>query len=445
MNLPGALRDGSAAVREKVPAALAPTPTGLPTDSPLRTDRMAAALGVALGVTFTICFLTGVLSHLIQDPPSWFLWPTRPINGYRFTQGLHVATGLATIPILLAKLWVVYPKLFRWPPATGLSDALSRLSDFLLVGGGLFLVFSGTANLTRWRPWGFGFTSGHFWSAMLAYGALLVHVAYRAATTRRELGGGGAASLLRPDEEAPVSRGPLASDHAAASDNASTSDDTEGAAPPADEQASVDHDHALTRRGFLGAVGLASAAITVTTVGQTLPLFRRLNLLGPRRPEVGPQGLPVNATAVGTGVLEMVETDAALADYRLSIVGAVDQELELTLDDLRAMPQAEEELPIACVEGWSASARWGGVRVTDLLAMAGAPKDAEVTVVSLEEPSLYASSELNRLQASDRKTLLALDVNGEPLHVDHGRPVRLIGANRPGVQQTKWVTRLEVR
>ncbi len=144
---------------------------------------------MALGVCFTICFATGMLSHLIQDPPSWFLWPTRPVNRYRVTQGLHVATGLATIPILLAKLWVVYPKLFRLPPATGLSDAVSRLSDALLVGGGLFLVFSGTANLARWRPWGFGFTAGHYWTALLAYGALLVHVAYKGATTRRELRG----------------------------------------------------------------------------------------------------------------------------------------------------------------------------------------------------------------------------------------------------------------
>ncbi|MGI8938454.1 MAG: molybdopterin-dependent oxidoreductase [Iamia sp.] len=444
MNLPGALRDAPDAMRDKVPAALQPSPTGLPTDSPLRTDRMAAALGVALGVTFTICFLTGVLSHLIQDPPSWFLWPTRPINGYRFTQGLHVATGLATIPILLAKLWVVYPKFFRWPPATGLSDAVSRLSDLLLVGGGLFLLFSGTANLTRWRPWGFGFTSGHFWSAMLAYGALLVHVAYRAATTRRELGGGGAASLLRGDDAA-TSDGAAPTTDATPAEAVAASDEPHDDAAPAEHEGPPAREHALSRRGFLGAVGLASVAITVTTVGQTLPLFRRLNILGPRRPEVGPQGLPVNATAAGAGVLEAVETDAALADYRLGIVGAVDRELELTLDDLRSMPQAEEELPIACVEGWSASGRWGGVPVPDLLAMAGAPKDAEVTVISIQEPFLYASSELNRLQASDRKTLLALDLNGEPLHVDHGRPVRLIGANRPGVQQTKWVTRLEVR
>lgn len=404
MNLPTALRS--------IPR---PAATGLRTESPLRTDRMAAVLGIALGVTFTICFVTGIISHLIQDPPSWFLWPTRPVNGYRITQGLHVATGMATIPLLLAKLWVVLPKLFRWPPARGVSDAASRVSDGILVGGGLFLVFSGTANLARWRPWGFGFTSGHFWSALLAYGALLVHVAYRGATTRRELRRAPAPGTTDPTEAPEVVASPS----------------------PAR--------HALTRRGFITAVGLASAAVTVTTVGQTLPLLRRLNLLGPRRPEVGVQGLPVNQTADGAGVLDQVESDAAVADYRLTVTGRVETELELTLDDLRAMPQVTEELPIACVEGWSASARWSGVQVRELLARAGAPDDSEVLVVSLEETALYSTSMLNRLQAADELTLLALDIDGEPLHVDHGRPVRLIGANRPGVQQTKWVTRLEVR
>ena len=81
-----------------------------------RDERTASLLGVALGVTFGVCFVTGVLSHLIQDPPSWFQWPSRPAGLYRVTQGVHVATGLASIPLLLAKLWVVYPKLFTWPP-----------------------------------------------------------------------------------------------------------------------------------------------------------------------------------------------------------------------------------------------------------------------------------------------------------------------------------------
>jgi DMSO/TMAO reductase YedYZ molybdopterin-dependent catalytic subunit len=51
---------------------------------------------------------------------------------------------------------------------------------------------------------------------------------------------------------------------------------------------------------------------------------------------------------------------------------------------------------------------------------------------------------LNEAHAHDRDTLLALRVNDEVLHIDHGFPVRLIGPNRPGTMQTKWVTRLEV-
>lgn len=71
---------------------------------PRHSERVAAVLGIALGVSFTICFLTGLLSHRIQQPPSWFEWGARPAGLYRFTQGLHVATGIASVPRLFAKL-----------------------------------------------------------------------------------------------------------------------------------------------------------------------------------------------------------------------------------------------------------------------------------------------------------------------------------------------------
>ena len=63
---------------------------------------------------------------------------------------------------------------------------------------------------------------------------------------------------------------------------------------------------------------------------------------------------------------------------------------------------------------------------------------------SLQQRLSYASSDLDPAQAHDVDTLLALEVKGEPLHLDHGYPLRLIGPNRPGVNQTKWVTRLVV-
>ena len=84
---------------------------------PRHGERVAAVLGLALGVCFAVCFLTGLLSHLIQHPPSWFEWPSRPAGLYRVTQGLHVATGIAAVPLLFAKLWSVFPRLFPWPPA----------------------------------------------------------------------------------------------------------------------------------------------------------------------------------------------------------------------------------------------------------------------------------------------------------------------------------------
>ena len=83
--------------------------------SPLRSARLTTLTGLALAAAFTVCLLTGVLSHLIQHPPGWFWWPSRPVGLYRVTQGLHVATGLASVPLLGVKLWSVYPRLFAWP------------------------------------------------------------------------------------------------------------------------------------------------------------------------------------------------------------------------------------------------------------------------------------------------------------------------------------------
>ena len=100
-------------------------------------------------------------------------------------------------------------------------------------------------------------------------------------------------------------------------------------------------------------------------------------------------------------------------------------------------------LPITCVEGWSASAHWTGIRVRDLLDLAGFDPDETVRVSSLQRRGDYGTSLLYPNHHRDPLTLLAVKLNGQPLAPDHGYPCRLIAPNRPGVQQTKWVTRLE--
>ena len=89
--------------------------------------------------------------------------------------------------------------------------------------------------------------------------------------------------------------------------------------------------------------------------------------------------------------------------------------------------------------------RWRGVQVRDLLALAGVGPGAEpgrgrVAAALGPLPALG----LNRAPVRDPDTLLALEIDGEPLHIDHGFPARLIGPARPGVAQTKWVSRLVV-
>jgi DMSO/TMAO reductase YedYZ molybdopterin-dependent catalytic subunit len=76
--------------------------------------------------------------------------------------------------------------------------------------------------------------------------------------------------------------------------------------------------------------------------------------------------------------------------------------------------------------------------------MAGAEPDRTILVESLEPRGAYRTSTLNSGQAADRDTLLATALDGETLALDHGFPCRLIAPNRPGVLQTKWVTKVVV-
>jgi hypothetical protein len=375
--------------------------------SSLRDERVAAWLGAALGVMFTTCFVTGVLSHLHQHPVPWFPVPARPVGLYRVTQGIHVATGIASMPVLIAKLWVVWPRFLSYPPFRRVADVVERLGLLALVGGGVFMVFTGVANIAEWYPWRFSFTASHYWMAWVTIGAIVAHLGAKWATTRRAL------ARNRPRIDA--------------------------ADPELETVAEAAHD-GLTRRGFLMTVAAGSGVLTLATIGQTLPGLRRLALLAPRDPSVGSQGYPVNRSAANAGVVRTAASPA----FRLTVGGRVTRPLSLTLDDVRSLPVHSAVLPISCVEGWSYSARWSGVRLRDLLAMAGAPLRAAVHVHSLERRSIYAVSFVDHFQAADADTLLATHLDGQTLDLDHGYPLRLIGPDRPGVNQTKWVTKVTV-
>ena len=365
--------------------------------APARSERTTAMLGIAVGVLFGVCLLTGLLSHLIQQPPAWFAWPSRPVWLYRWSQGLHVFCGIAAIPVLLAKLWSAYPKLWRWPPVRGMAHALERAGIVPLLGGALLLLVTGLMNIGYWYGWGFDFIRTHYWTAWIVTGALIVHLAAKLPVLRRAL------ARQRADDMA----------------------------------------RHLERRRFLLTTGVAAGVLLLTTAGSAFTPLRRLAVLSPRRQGVGPQGLPVNKDARSAGVASKLDDPG----WRLAVDGRVAHPASLTLDDLRALmagPMGHAaRLPIACVEGWSQEADWRGVRLHDLLEQVGAAADATVRVQSLQRGG-YSSALLNPAHAHDPDTLLALELNGAPLHPDHGYPVRLIAPNNPGVMQTKWLESVTV-
>lgn len=398
---PGRLRRGLSWLQQPLPAppeALRRGPFERGAfDSRLRSPRLTSLLGLALAAAFTVCFVTGLISHFIQHPAPWFWWPSRPVGLYRVTQGVHVATGLATVPLLGAKLWSVFPRLFSWPPARDVAQAIERVSIAALVAASLFQLFSGILNISRWyTPMPFFFTAGHYWSAWLAIGALIVHIGVKLPIIRSAL------TRATPDRTEPGT---------------------------------------LSRRGLLATVGVAAGIITVTTAGQTAAPLTPLSVLAPRRPRTGPQHVPVNKTASGAGVREAMFDPG----YRLTLVGP-GRTVSFGLAELAALPQHTVVLPISCVEGWSSTGTWTGIQLMDLVELAGAdPGDAEAYVESLETHGRYRATTVPPPHVRDPYTLIALRLGGEPLHPDHGYPARLIAPNRPGVLQTKWVTRITVR
>lgn len=85
------------------------------------------------------------------------------------------------------------------------------------------------------------------------------------------------------------------------------------------------------------------------------------------------------------------------------------------------------------------------MRLADLARLAGMPRSSSVLVESLEKGGAFAAANLRGNQVADPESLLALRVNGADLSLDHGFPARVIVPANPGVNNTKWVTRMTFR
>jgi thiosulfate reductase cytochrome b subunit len=138
--------------------------------------------------------------------------------------------------------------------------------------------------------------------------------------------------------------------------------------------------------------------------------------------------------------------DNHFADWRLQIRGLVDHPIALSLAELRSLPHHEQITQHFCIQGWSGIARWGGVSMQTILDLVKPKPEAKwVVFYSLGDGAdggrYYDAHPIE--QMSYQLTMLAYDMNGEPLSYGHGAPLRLRNEVQLGFKQVKWIAGIE--
>ncbi|MEP6478388.1 MAG: molybdopterin-dependent oxidoreductase [Rhodoglobus sp.] len=413
--------------------------------TPSRNPRMAVVLGRLLAIAFLLCFGTGLYSHFLQDPLPWMTFLTRPSWLYQVTQGIHITSGIACFPLIFAKLYSVFPELFQTPPVRSFPHLLERASIALFVAASLVQITIGLLNTYQFYSlFPFSFRHTHFVLSFVVIGSLAIHIGVKLpiiARYWRKRDAYDEAGVLVVHEQDPDAEFEQYDELRRLTGKRQSAGVTgrifewidRAPAPRAPQPV------ATSRRGFLVTIAAAAAALVVFTAGQSFRLFDATNLFAPRKNGTGPQSLPVNRTAKAADVI-----DAAMSPNWTLTVSNGDTSRSFSYAQLAAMPQYEAVLPIACVEGWSQYALWRGLRVKELMAMVDAPAGADIRVRSLQTNSMYGVTTMGPEFVADDLTLVALQLNGEVLDIDHGYPARIIAPARPGVLQTKWLSALEV-
>jgi DMSO/TMAO reductase YedYZ molybdopterin-dependent catalytic subunit len=133
-------------------------------------------------------------------------------------------------------------------------------------------------------------------------------------------------------------------------------------------------------------------------------------------------------------------------DWRLRVYGLVNSALELSLEEIRAMPAQTQILTMACISNpvggdLTSSTRWTGVLCKDLLAQAEVQPGALGAFINSVDGfyEFVSMADLN-----DERSMFVYDMNGEPLPTEHGFPLRIYIPNRYGMKQPKWIETIDL-
>jgi len=138
-------------------------------------------------------------------------------------------------------------------------------------------------------------------------------------------------------------------------------------------------------------------------------------------------------------------------NWRVTVTGLVTHPLSLSMDDIRRLPARTQITRHDCVEGWSCIGEWTGPQLSRILAAAAPKAEARYAIFYCadpmtveEDPSHYYYESLDLSEAMHPQTILAYQMNGAPLAVAHGAPVRLRAERQLGYKQPKYVQRIDL-
>lgn len=134
------------------------------------------------------------------------------------------------------------------------------------------------------------------------------------------------------------------------------------------------------------------------------------------------------------------------ADYRLRVGGLVEHPKQFSVLELKAMPKQEQITTHFCIQGWSGVAKWGGVPMRHILELVCPTADARFAVFysfadGSEGGRYYDVHKISNMR--HELTLLAYEMNGVPVSVLHGAPLRLRCENELGFKMVKWIAAIE--
>ena len=223
----------------------------------------------------------------------------------------------------------------------------------------------------------------------------------------------------------------------------------------------------ISRRALLGGFAGAGALLTACSrLDDNIPFSQLLDvadgftlhaqrLILARRPLVRElsvaeisKNFPINGTALPKADYYKRLLDTNFRDWKLRVHGLVDRPLALTLGQLQSLPARTQITLHQCDEGWSAIGQWTGVPLARVLALSGLRESARYVVfhcldkIDLDGTYYYESIDL--LDALHPQTILAYGMNGKPLPVGNGAPLRLRVELQIGYKNAKYVDRIEV-